>query len=66
MNVTVNDQSQQYPNPLNIAQLLAQLGLAGRPVAVELNQDLVPKAQHEETWLKDGDHLEVVSLTGGG
>lgn len=66
MNITVNDQSQQYPNPLNIAQLLGHLGLAGRPVAVELNQDLVPKAQHDGTWLKDGDRLEVVSLTGGG
>lgn len=66
MHVTVNDQTQQYPSRLTITQLLSQLGLANRPVAVELNQDLIPKAQHDTTWLADGDCLEIVSLTGGG
>lgn len=66
MHVTVNDQSQQYPAPLTIADLLERVGLANRPVAVELNQELVPRAQHGCTVVNDGDCLEVVSLTGGG
>ncbi|MDP1563409.1 MAG: sulfur carrier protein ThiS [Pirellulaceae bacterium] len=66
MHVTVNDQPQQYPGPLTIAELLERLGLADRPVAVELNQELVPKSQHGTARVKDGDCLEVVSLTGGG
>ncbi len=66
VHVTVNDQSQQYPGPLTIVDLLVQLGLANRPVAVELNQELVPRAQQATTMVNDGDCLEVVSLTGGG
>ncbi len=66
VHVTVNDQSQQYPAPLTIVELLECLGLANRPVAVELNQELVPRALHGTTLVNDGDCLEVVSLTGGG
>ena len=66
MHVIVNDQTQQYPDGLTVWQLLQQLGLEGKPVAVELNQELVPRGQHAETTLQDGDRLEIVSLTGGG
>ncbi len=66
MNVTVNDQVQHYPTRLTIAELLVQLGLSDRPVAVEVNGELVSKPEHGQTWLQDGDQLEVVSLTGGG
>lgn len=66
MHVTVNDQPQQYLGPLTVAELLERLGLAHRPVAVELNRELVPKSDHGTAWVKDGDCLEVVSLTGGG
>jgi sulfur carrier protein len=66
VHVIVNDQTQQYPDGLTVWQLLQQLGLEGKPVAVELNQELVPRGQHAETTLQDGDRLEIVSLTGGG
>jgi sulfur carrier protein len=35
-------------------------------VAVELNLDVVPRAKHAETLLRDGDRLEIVTLVGGG
>lgn len=66
MHVIVNDETQQYPDGLTVTQLLQQLGLEGKPVAVELNQELVPRGQHPDTTLHDGDRLEIVSLTGGG
>ncbi len=66
MHVIVNDETQQYPDGLTVTQLLQQLGLEGKPVAVELNQELVPRGQHADTTLHDGDRLEIVSLTGGG
>ena len=66
MHVIVNEQPQQYPDGLTVTQLLEQLGLAGKPVAVERNQDLVPRGEHPTTVLQDGDRLEIVSLTGGG
>lgn len=66
MHVIVNDETQQYPDGLTVTQLLQHLGLEGKPVAVELNQELVPRGQHADTTLHDGDRLEIVSLTGGG
>ena len=35
-------------------------------IAVELNEDIVPKANYASTVLKDGDVLEVVNFVGGG
>ena len=37
-----------------------------RRIAVELNEEIIPKASYGETVLKDGDIVEVVSFVGGG
>ncbi|MGN1126049.1 MAG: sulfur carrier protein ThiS [Ruminococcus sp.] len=37
-----------------------------RRIAVEKNGDIVPKAMYDETLIKDGDTIEVVSFVGGG
>lgn len=49
-----------------IADLLEALGFTGQAVAVEVNQNVVPKKQHAETTLKSGDKVELVTLVGGG
>ncbi|MCA9269246.1 MAG: sulfur carrier protein ThiS [Planctomycetales bacterium] len=49
-----------------VADLLGELGLEARHVAVEVNLEVVPRAQHAARVLADGDRLEVVSLVGGG
>lgn len=49
-----------------VADLLTELGLTARQVAVEVNLDLVPRARHAERALADGDQVEVVTLVGGG
>ena len=41
-------------------------GYDKKRIAVELNGEIVPKAQYGQTILKDGDALEVVSFVGGG
>ena len=53
-------------DPPTVTGLIDQLGLTGRPVAVELNEELVRKRNHEATVLSEGDKLEVVTLVGGG
>ena len=50
----------------NIAEMLADMELNVQHVAVELNEEIVPKAKYSETFLKDGDHVEVVRFVGGG
>lgn len=66
MELVINENTQQFKSPLTLAELLVELELSGKPVAVELNLELIPRDEHAETALKDGDQLEIVSLTGGG
>ena len=66
MQILVNGQPRQFGHPLTVAELLAQLELPSRGVAVEVNLQIVPRTRHAEQLLKEGDRLEVVSLVGGG
>jgi sulfur carrier protein len=49
-----------------VRQLLEQLHLADRPVAVERNGQIVPHSTFDQAELTEGDILEVVTLVGGG
>ncbi|WP_425615932.1 sulfur carrier protein ThiS [Anatilimnocola sp. NA78] len=66
MNIVLNGKVQQLPGPLTVAQLLVNLKMPQRGVAVEVNQEIVPRSLHEQHQLREGDRLEVVSLVGGG
>jgi sulfur carrier protein len=66
MNVTVNGNREQLPDGHTVAALLEKLGLAARPVAVEVNRKLVRKKDHTVVALSEGDAVEVVTLVGGG
>lgn len=49
-----------------VSELLEEKGFDPLKTAVELNEDIVPKAQYSTAVLKDGDSVEVVSFVGGG
>ena len=49
-----------------VADLLEQMQMQPRYVAVERNRELIPRAVHAECMLEDGDRLEIVTLVGGG
>ena len=49
-----------------VADLIRELSLDGRRVAVEQNGLIVPKSRHAETALQPGDRIEVVVAVGGG
>ena len=49
-----------------VAQLVAAEGYDPQRVAVERNEDIVPKASYASTVLADGDTVEIVSFVGGG
>ena len=66
MNVVMNGQPYEVAENSTIAALLDALQLAPHQVAVEVNLELVPRAQHAEHVLQQGDRLEVVTLVGGG
>jgi thiamine biosynthesis protein ThiS len=64
--VTINGEPRELAAPATVAELLAQLEMPARGVAVEVNLQIVPRARHAEHVLADGDRLEIVSLVGGG
>jgi thiamine biosynthesis protein ThiS len=66
MRITVNDQPTDVPESASVADLVAQLGLSATRVAVEINRQLVRRADHAATALKSGDVVEIVTLVGGG
>ncbi|HJT32341.1 MAG TPA: sulfur carrier protein ThiS [Pirellulales bacterium] len=66
MDIIVNGSSRQVSAALTVAALLVELAVEPRYVAVEVNQELVPRARHRDWKLAEGDHLEVVTLVGGG
>ena len=66
MEITVNGQLRRVAEGTTVAELLEELGLAGRHVAVEVNLELVTRQRHTRHRLAAGDRLEVVTLVGGG
>ena len=66
MTLTVNGEAKEVPNGLTLRELVRNLSLEQRPIAVELNRRVVPKDRYDETRLSDGDAVEIVTLVGGG
>ncbi len=66
IDVVINGQPRSFPEGTSVLALIADLGLTGKPVAVERNREIVPRAQHASTVLSAGDRLEVVTFVGGG
>jgi sulfur carrier protein len=62
----VNGRSLTVNPPMTAAQLIAQLELTGKRVALERNGEIVPKSQFAQQRLEDGDQLEIVVAVGGG
>lgn len=64
--VTINGETRLFEPPLTIADLLAQLRMNSRAIAVEINQQIQPRDMHHQTIIQSGDVLEIVTLVGGG
>ena len=66
MQIIVNGEQKDFKEGFTIIALLAELGIQKERVAIELNLDIVPKGRFDDTILKDGDRVEIVSFVGGG
>lgn len=64
--IRLNGEEHQIRAGASLTDLLEELGLAGRKVAVELNRDIVPRTSYPKTSLSAGDVVEVVQFVGGG
>lgn len=66
MNITLNGEARQVPDNCSAAQLIEELGLAGRRIALEVNHEIVPRSRYTEQTLQAGDKVEIVHAIGGG
>ena len=66
MVVQVNGEKRELPEGLSLTALLDEMGVRPGRVVVELNRDVVSRSAHENTYLKEGDAVEIVHFVGGG
>ena len=66
ISLTINGEHRRFETPLTAGQLVANLELAGRRVALERNGEIVPRGQFDQQQLSDGDFIEIVVAVGGG
>ena len=64
--ITVNGKLIQLTSEMSVADYLEQNNYQINRIAVEMNEEILPKYSYSETMLKDGDRLEVVTFVGGG
>ncbi len=66
MHVLINGKSTHLAEGTKVADLVRDLGLADRRIAVELNGEILPRSRHMSQVLVEGDALEIVHAIGGG
>jgi sulfur carrier protein len=66
MRLKINGDEKEVANVSTLVDLVEHLAMKSDRVAVELNREIVPRANWEATILKDNDQLEIVHFVGGG
>ena len=67
MQVQINGEQREFSDrTLPLSELLQRLSLAPQRIAVELNREIVRRADWEQTEVSDGDRVEIVHFVGGG
>ena len=64
--ITVNGKQIRLTSEMSVADYLEQNNYKINRIAVEMNEEILPKYSYSDTMLKDGDRLEVVTFVGGG
>ena len=64
--ITVNGKQISLTSEMSVADYLEQNNYQINRIAVEMNEEILPKYSYSETMIKDGDRLEVVTFVGGG
>ncbi len=66
MRLTINGKTEQVENATTVADLLKHFDIPPVRVAVEVNEQLVPRAGYGQAPLEEGDTVEIVTFVGGG
>ena len=66
MTIDLNGRPHELPQPCSVTELLSSLGLAGKPVVVELDRQPLLPSDHATARVEDGAQVEIVTLAAGG
>jgi sulfur carrier protein len=66
MQIYINGQPRQIEDAATVSALVEFLELTGRRVAVEVNEELVPRSRFQMHRLAAGDRVEIIHAVGGG
>ena len=66
MQITLNGEVTALDDGTHLSQLIEQLGIEGKRIAIELNREIIPKSEHASYEIKNGDTIEIVHAIGGG
>ena len=66
MNIVLNGEQRGLEDALTVLRLIDRLQLTGKRLAVEVNEEVVPRSLHAGYRLHDGDRVEIVHAIGGG
>lgn len=66
IHITINGVTRMIQPPMTLRELLVSLGLEGKPVVCEINNQPVFPRDHAAHYLADGAIIEIVTLTAGG
>ena len=66
MKIIVNGEQFDFPNSLNVDELIDYLGFQNQRIALEVNETIIPKSNHGIYILSNNDKVEVINAVGGG
>lgn len=66
ISITVNGEVVQTQRGSTVQTLVQSAAIPADYLAIEINEEVVPRGEHGQRELADGDRVEVVTLVGGG
>jgi len=66
MNIIINGVEKTYTSSLTLETLLNELDHASKKVAIEVNEEIIPRSQYKNKLVVDGDKIEIINAVGGG
>ncbi len=66
MQIFINGDPRDVPDDTRMSDLVQLLDLAGKRIAVEVNEELVPRSTFEQHRLASEDRIEIIHAVGGG
>ena len=66
MTIQLNGNEHKLEKPISIQELLKSIGLANKPVVVELNQTALFPREYQQNILRENDQVEIITIAAGG